>query len=135
MAAEFQSQFQEAMREAEMADLKKEVDELPRRRPSGITLRSARPCPQGDANGQPKTDDALADAPHPTEPAPADAAARRRPPAGAGAGDVPTTPAARRRRRPRRARTAELRGAAPVAGTGRDRRVRAEPIAEGERPA
>ncbi len=28
MAAEFQSQFQEAMREAEMADLKKEVDDL-----------------------------------------------------------------------------------------------------------
>jgi len=28
MASEFQSQFQEAMREAEMADLKKEVDEL-----------------------------------------------------------------------------------------------------------
>jgi sec-independent protein translocase protein TatB len=28
MAAEFQSQFQEAMREAEMADLKKQVDEL-----------------------------------------------------------------------------------------------------------
>ncbi len=28
MAAEFQSQFQEAMREAEMADLKKEVDKL-----------------------------------------------------------------------------------------------------------
>jgi sec-independent protein translocase protein TatB len=28
MAADFQSQFQEAMREAEMADLKKEVDDL-----------------------------------------------------------------------------------------------------------
>ena len=28
MAAEFQSQFQEAMREAEMADLKKQVDEV-----------------------------------------------------------------------------------------------------------
>jgi sec-independent protein translocase protein TatB len=28
MAAEFQSQFQEAMREAEMSDLKKQVDEL-----------------------------------------------------------------------------------------------------------
>jgi sec-independent protein translocase protein TatB len=28
MATEFQSQFQEAMREAEMADLKKEVDSL-----------------------------------------------------------------------------------------------------------
>ena len=28
MASEFQSQFQEAMREAELADLKKEVDEM-----------------------------------------------------------------------------------------------------------
>jgi sec-independent protein translocase protein TatB len=28
MAADFQNQFQEAMREAEMADLKKQVDEL-----------------------------------------------------------------------------------------------------------
>src|SRR5215469_8219572 len=28
MAAEFQSQFQEAMREAEMTDLKKEVDQM-----------------------------------------------------------------------------------------------------------
>ncbi len=30
MAAEFQNQFQEAMREAEMADLKKEVDDMAR---------------------------------------------------------------------------------------------------------
>jgi sec-independent protein translocase protein TatB len=30
MAAEFQSQFQEAMREAEMADLKKQVDDMAR---------------------------------------------------------------------------------------------------------
>jgi len=30
MAADFQNQFQEAMREAEMADLKKDVDDIPR---------------------------------------------------------------------------------------------------------
>ena len=36
MAGEFQSQFQEAMREAEMADLKKSVDELSDG-PKGIT--------------------------------------------------------------------------------------------------
>src|SRR3984885_1295039 len=36
MAGEFQSQFQEAMREAEMADLKKSVDELSDV-PKGIT--------------------------------------------------------------------------------------------------
>jgi len=32
MAAEFPSKFQEAMREAEMSDLKKQVDELKRHR-------------------------------------------------------------------------------------------------------
>src|SRR3974377_679202 len=36
MAAEFQSQFQEAMREAEMADLKKSFDEV-REAASGLT--------------------------------------------------------------------------------------------------
>ena len=44
MAAEFQNQFQEAMREAEMADLKKQVDDMAQRRQE---LRSA----QGRARG------------------------------------------------------------------------------------
>ena len=39
MAAEFQGQFQEAMREAEMADLKKQVDDMAATSP--ISIRSA----------------------------------------------------------------------------------------------
>ena len=42
MAAEFQSQFQEAMREAEMADLKKSVDDLAHDIKSYDPLKSAR---------------------------------------------------------------------------------------------
>ena len=43
MAAEFQGQFQEAMREAEMADLKKEVDDDERRGDEAATsIRSRR---------------------------------------------------------------------------------------------
>ncbi len=42
MAGEFQSQFQEAMREAEMADLKKQVDELSDAAKGIIRFRSAR---------------------------------------------------------------------------------------------
>ncbi len=43
MASEFQGQFQEAMREAEMADLKKQVDEMTdrRARTSPTSIRSA----------------------------------------------------------------------------------------------
>jgi sec-independent protein translocase protein TatB len=42
MAAEFQNQFQEAMREAEMADLKKSVDDLARDIKGYDPLKSAR---------------------------------------------------------------------------------------------
>src|SRR5271165_2412205 len=42
MAAEFQNQFQEAMREAEMADLKKQVDDMAHDIKSYDPLKSAR---------------------------------------------------------------------------------------------
>src|SRR6516225_394262 len=42
MASEFQSQFQEAMREAEMADLKKQVDDMTSQ---AHTRRARRPPP------------------------------------------------------------------------------------------
>src|SRR5580700_8494089 len=42
MAAEFQGQFQEAMREAEMADLKKQVDDMAHDIKSYDPLKSAR---------------------------------------------------------------------------------------------
>ena len=69
MAGEFQSQFQEAMREAEMADLKKSVDELSDAA-KGITSdpfdfsESTRWQPKADAAGEAA----------PTEAAPADPA-------------------------------------------------------------
>ena len=43
MAAEFQGQFQEAMREAEMADLKKSFDEV-REAATGLSTNSVRYC-------------------------------------------------------------------------------------------
>ena len=57
MAGEFQSQFQEAMREAEMADLKKQVDELSDVT-KGFTARSASTDLQGVDQWEPKTDTA-----------------------------------------------------------------------------
>ncbi len=42
MASEFQGQFQEAMREAEMADIKKQVDDITNTRVDRDQLRSAR---------------------------------------------------------------------------------------------
>jgi sec-independent protein translocase protein TatB len=59
MAAEFQGQFQEAMREAEMADLKKQVDEL---------AESTRDVTQFDPIGsmQESLDDAFKDKPSET---------------------------------------------------------------------
>ena len=47
MASEFQGQFHEAMREAEMADLKKQVDEMTSAGAELRQLRSGRRRPQG----------------------------------------------------------------------------------------
>jgi sec-independent protein translocase protein TatB len=67
MAGEFQSQFQEAMREAEMADLKKSVDELSDAA-KGIT---ADPFDFSESTKwEPKTDTAGEAAPAPAEGAP-----------------------------------------------------------------
>ncbi len=56
MASEFQGQFQEAMREAEMSDLKKQVDDI-----SATASGMSNFDPLADA--QKKIDDALADKP------------------------------------------------------------------------
>jgi sec-independent protein translocase protein TatB len=61
MASEFQSQFQEAMREAEMADLKKEVESLGK---SASELTNFDPL----AGAQREIDAALADKPAPAKP-------------------------------------------------------------------
>ena len=56
MAAEFQSQFQEAMREAEMADLKKSFDEV-REAASGLTSGNIMTSLQRDVTDAFKIDD------------------------------------------------------------------------------
>src|SRR6266436_57575 len=58
MASEFQSQFQEALREAEMSDLKKEVDTL-NDTAKGFTSQLDDPLNLKEATKwEPKTDDA-----------------------------------------------------------------------------
>src|ERR1700740_1724504 len=56
MAAEFQSQFQEAMREAEMADLKKSFDEV-REAASGFGGGNIMPALQKEATAALRIDD------------------------------------------------------------------------------
>src|SRR5258708_8538662 len=60
MAAEFQGQFQEALREAEMADLKKEVDNL-NDAAKGFTFDDPLTLKEG-TKGEPKPDGAKPDA-------------------------------------------------------------------------
>src|SRR6266566_876571 len=61
MAAEFQGQFQEALREAEMADLKKEVDNL-NDTARGFTSQFDDPLNLKEATKwEPKSDDAKSD--------------------------------------------------------------------------
>src|SRR3974390_2231619 len=57
MAAEFQSQFQEAMREAEMADLKKSFDEV-KEAATGFTSGNVMTSLQKDVSEALKIDDA-----------------------------------------------------------------------------
>src|SRR5262249_11993388 len=112
MASEFQSQFQEAMREAEMADLKKQVDEMtsqaqsyanfdpvsevrregrgkPRRQHGGAggPPPGARPAPPRPARGAP--------APPPRAPPPGGAPPRYAPPPPGGAPEPETADAAK----------------------------------------
>jgi sec-independent protein translocase protein TatB len=73
MAAEFQGQFQEAMREAEMADLKKSFDEV-REAASGITSGGIMTSLQKDVTDSLRIDDidkpaAAIEPATPTEPA------------------------------------------------------------------
>src|ERR1700737_3215521 len=56
MAAEFQGQFQEAMREAEMADLKKTFDEV-KEAATGFSGNNVMPSLQKDVNEALRIDD------------------------------------------------------------------------------
>jgi sec-independent protein translocase protein TatB len=89
MAAEFQGQFQEAMREAEMAELKKGFDEV-REAATSITTGNVMTSLQKDVN------DALqiGDIEKPAETKPADTSSAAPPPTSASDTTVsPTTPA------------------------------------------
>ncbi len=67
MAAEFQGQFQEAMREAEMADLKKEVDNLTAQA-TGLTSRFDEPVNFAEATKwEPKAEEPKAEVKTATE--------------------------------------------------------------------
>jgi sec-independent protein translocase protein TatB len=80
MAGEFQSQFQEAMREAEMEDLKKHADDL-----NDVARTLTKPLDPTDYLG--KLDTPASDTPAPTasQPAPAAVEPASAPPADAGA--------------------------------------------------
>jgi sec-independent protein translocase protein TatB len=88
MASEFQGQFQEAMREAEMAEIKKSFDDV-KEAATGITSGNVMTSLQKDVN------DALqiGDIEKPAESKPADAPAALTPPSASDTPVVPTTPA------------------------------------------
>jgi sec-independent protein translocase protein TatB len=84
MAGDFQNQFQEAMREAEMADLKKEVDDLAHDFKNFDPLKSVRDDVEAagkdiersfDGTPAPKTEEAIADETAASEPLAISAAA------------------------------------------------------------
>jgi sec-independent protein translocase protein TatB len=95
MAAEFQGQFQEAMREAEMADLKKGFDEV-REAATGITSGNVMTSLQKDVNDALQIGDIEKPAEaKPADGEPADASAALTPPTAASDTPViPTTPVA-----------------------------------------
>jgi sec-independent protein translocase protein TatB len=89
MAAEFQGQFQEAMREAEMAELKKSFDEV-KEAATGFTSNNVMTSLQKDVNDALQIDDIA----KPAETKPVDATAALTPPPSADDTPViPTTPA------------------------------------------
>jgi len=72
MASEFQGQFQEAMREAEMADLKKQVDDIKTSASSfdpfeTVTKDIEKAVTDPTTSGAPSTETATAPSPAPTE--------------------------------------------------------------------
>jgi sec-independent protein translocase protein TatB len=82
MASEFQNQFQEAMREAEMADLKKQVDEMTSQASSYTNFDPVSEVRKEFESTQQQVESAIADKP-PAEPASPPAAGEPPPPASA----------------------------------------------------
>ncbi len=91
MASEFQNQFQEAMREAEMADLKKQVDEMTSQASSYANFDPVSEVRKELESTQQQIESAITDKP-PTEP-PSPPAAVEPPPAAAVGGTEPAAPA------------------------------------------
>jgi sec-independent protein translocase protein TatB len=95
MASEFQSQFHEAMREAELADLKKEVDEMATKAQSYThfdPIDDIRKDIENAASPPPALDTPLTDTPAP-QPSTETAAATPQPPASEPAPSTPAAPA------------------------------------------
>ncbi len=91
MAAEFQSQFQEAMREAEMADLKKGFDEV-REAASGFSTGNLISSLQRDVTNSLKIDDIDKPAETPKTESTAESATQSTTPSAAPAIEPPATP-------------------------------------------
>src|SRR5262247_2831401 len=95
MASEFQSQFHEAMREAELADLKKEVDEMATKAQSYThfdPIEDIRKDIENAASPPPALDTPLTDTPAPQPATETTAAAATQPPASDPAPAAPAEP-------------------------------------------
>jgi sec-independent protein translocase protein TatB len=94
MASEFQSQFQEAMREAEMADLKKQVDEMTSQAQSYASFDPVSEVKRELESTQQQIESAMVDTAGAAPPSPPVAAEPSTSPAGAALPAAPATDAA-----------------------------------------
>ena len=94
MASEFQNQFQEAMREAEMADLKKQVDEMTSQAQSYASFDPVSEVKRELESTQQQIESAMVDTAGAATPSPPVAAEPSTSPAGAALPAAPATDAA-----------------------------------------
>src|ERR1700681_2309463 len=88
MAGDFQNQFQEAMREAELADLKKEVDDMAAHAASYSNFDPLADVRKEMESAQRDVESAVADKPAAASPAAGEPAAAAPPAAGVGAAET-----------------------------------------------
>jgi sec-independent protein translocase protein TatB len=91
MASEFQNQFQEAMREAEMADLKKQVDEMTSQAQSYANFDPVSEVRRELESTQQQIETAMVDTASAAQPSPPVAAEPSTPPADAAPAATPAT--------------------------------------------
>ena len=94
MASEFQSQFQEALREAELADLKKQVDDMTSQAQSYASFDPVSEVRRELESTQQQIENAMVDKPAPETTSPPVTAQSDAAPAGAEPAIVPSTDAA-----------------------------------------